>query len=333
MSKIGRPLSTLAAALVSTVLSLAACSAPPPPAPQYKLRVGFYPIQDYLPYFVMREQGLDKKHGLQLVEKTPYAGGAAVIEAMTAGSLDVGIVGSVPVLSAAERGLIPGKIVPVAANNFADPEHPGVGVLVAPSVNSWKVLDGRSIAVNALDSIQSAAVKGRLKQEGVRGYTLVEIPFANMGLAVAGGNVAAATMYEPFLSQSLLRGDGKLLGWIIGGPPFERMESTLIVVGADLYRTKPEAVRAFLRAHVQAVTWINQNPDGARAILVRQLGLSQEVGQRITLLRWPLDARNDPALLESIQPLLVEIGLLKVPIPARRLYDETLLEEVLAEKR
>lgn len=144
--------------------------------------------------------------------------------------------------------------------------------------------------------------------------------------------MAAATMYEPFLSQSLLRRDGKLLGWIIGGPPFERMESSLIVVSADLYRTKPDAVRAFLRAHLQAAKWINQNPDSVRSILTKRLGLTEEVSRKVNLLRWPPDARNDPALLESMQPLLVEIGMLKAAIPARKLYDEALLEEVLAEK-
>ena len=51
------------------------------------------------------------------------------------------------------------------------------------------------------------------------------------------------------------------------------------------------------------------------------------------LLRWALDARNDPALLESVQSLLVEIGVLKARIPSNQLYDETLLEAVLAEKR
>ena len=61
--------------------------------------------------------------------------------------------------------------------------------------------------------------------------------------------------------------------------------------------------------------------------------LSQEVAQKVQLLRWALDARNDPALLESVQSSLVDIGLLKAMIPTNQLYDETLLDEVLAEKR
>ena len=320
----------LAVAALVTVAALAAC-APPTPAPQFTLRFGFFPILDCLPYFVMVEQGFDKQAGLQF-EETPYPGGEEVIEAMTAGSVDVAYIGTVGILSAAERGLIPGKVAVVAANAFADPEHPAGGVLAIPSVSSWKDLKGQFIGLPVVKSPGGAAFIGRLQLEGVHDYTFVEIPYANLGLAVAGGNVAAAILPEPFMTQSLLRRDGKLLGWVVGGPPFERMETSMIVFRADLYQHNPQAIKAFLRAHLQTVKWINQNPDKARSILGKRLSLSPEAAEKV-MLNYPLDARHDPALLESMQPVLVSVGLLKAPIPARQLYDETLLNEVLAEKR
>ena len=322
----------MAVAALLTVIVLVSCS-PSKPAPQFTLRIGIIPTLDSLPYFIIKEQGFDRRNGLQLVETT-YPGGAAIIEAMISGSVDVGMtIGSVPVLSAAERGLIPSAMIPVAANDFADREHPGMGVLAAKSVTSWRDLEGKQIAVNSKNSITAAAMIGRLKKEGVHDYTLVEIPFPNIGLAVAGGNVAAAGLMEPFLTQSLLRQDGKFLGWIIGGPPFERMEYALVVFSAGFYRSHPDAVKAFLRAYLQALKWINQNPDECRPIFARALSLSPEVTQKMKLLRFSSDGRNDPALLESMQPLLIDIGMLKAPIPANKLYDETLLKEVLAEKR
>jgi NitT/TauT family transport system substrate-binding protein len=156
--------------------------------------------------------------------------------------------------------------------------------------------------------------------------------FANMGLAVAGGNVAAAALYEPYLSQSLLRKDGKLLGWIIGGRPFERMESTLVAFGAELYRDKPKTVKAFLRAYLQAVEWINKNPERARDILTKWTELDQKIGRKMQLLRWTPDGRNDPVSLEQIQAVMADVGMLKGKIAMSRIYDETLLQEVLAEK-
>lgn len=327
----GKSLAWMVMAAWVVVVSLAACGRPPRPTPQLKLRFGLFPVLDCLPYFVMQAQGFDQKNGLQFEER-PYPGGAAMIEAMATNALDVGYPGSVPVISAAERGMIPGTVVPVAANSFADPDHPLIGILVGRSIDRWKDLEGQQIAVNAAISLNSAAIQGRLQQEGIRSYTLVEILTTNMGLAVAGGNVAAATMVGHHLGQSLLRGDGKLLGWIVGGPPLDHMEATLVVFRSRFYRSNPQAVKAFLRAQLQAVRWINQNPEGAQAVFVRRLKLSQEVSQKMTLLRWPSDSRNDPALMEGMQPLLMKVGLLKAPIPASRLYDETLLQEVLAEK-
>jgi NitT/TauT family transport system substrate-binding protein len=319
-------------AVMLALVSLTACSRPTP-TQQVTLRIGILRIQDDLPYFVMQEQGFAKQHGLQFVE-TVYRSGAATIEAMAAGAVDVGSdVGTVPILEAAERGLVPSIVVPVGATYFSDPEHPLSAVLVAPSVNSWKDLEGQQVAVNGKNTLSAAAIKGRVKHEGVQNATLVEISFADMGLAVAGGNVAAAVMWDPWLTQSLLRNDGKLLGWVIGGPPFARIEVTMIIFRADFYRRNPQAVKAFLRAKLQAVAWISQHPDKARAILAKRLDLTQEVAQKVQLPHWSLDARHDPALLESMQPLLVEIGLLKAPIPVHQLYDETLLDEVLAEKR
>ena len=331
MFKIKKSFSKIIVAAFLTVIVLASCS-PSKPVPQFTLRIGTFSAPSFLPYFVMQEQGFDKKNGLQLVEKS-YPGGAAIIEALVAGSLDMGVSGTAPVLSAAERGLIPSKVIPEAANDFADPDHPGIGVLVAPSVTRWQDLKGQQIAVNALNSINAAAVVGRLQLEGVRDYRLVEISFPNMGLAVAGGNVVAAAMAEPHITQSLLRKDGKLLGWVAGGPPFERMEFTMIIFSTDLYRNNPAVVKAFLRAQLQAVKWINQNPNGAQSILVKRLGIGSEVSQKINLPRFSADGRNDPALLESMQPLLIDIGMLKTPIPAHKLYDETLLEEVLKEQK
>jgi NitT/TauT family transport system substrate-binding protein len=313
------------------VVSLVACEVSTS-NPQVTVRIGVFPTQDYLPYFIMQEQGFDKKNGLRF-EEVSHPGGAAILEAMAAGLTDVGYVGDVPFLVAAERNLIPAKAISVAANNFADPQHPGVAVLAGESVKDWQALRGKQIAVAAVNSIHGSAIKSRMALEGVKDYTLVEIPFANEGLAVAGGNVAAAVMSEPFLTQSLLRGDGHLLGWVVGGAPFERTEFTLIVFRAEFLRANPQGVKAFLRAHLQAVEWMTRNPEAARSILARRLGLTKEVGAKINLLRWPPDARNDLAALVDKQQALVRVGMLHAPTPVRQLYDETLLNEVLAEKR
>jgi ABC-type nitrate/sulfonate/bicarbonate transport system substrate-binding protein len=140
-------------------------------------------------------------------------------------------------------------------------------------------------------------------------------------------------MSEPFFTQSLLRGDGQLLDWVLGGgAPFEQAPVTVIAVRAGFLRTAPDAVKAYLRVHLHAVRWLQAHPSEARHLLARRLDLPPEVGERFNLLRWPADAPNDPALLDGMQPVLVQTGHLRAPIPARRLYDATLLDQVLAER-
>ena len=108
---------------------------------------------------------------------------------------------------------------------------------------------------------------------------------------------------------------------------------TMIVFAGELRRRNPGAVKAFLRAHLEATRWMRENPDRARAILARHLQLTAEVARGVNLLRWPADARNNRAMLERLQPLLVEIGMLHRPVPTDRLYDESPLDEVLAGTR
>lgn len=55
----------------------------------FTLRIGFFPVQDFLPYFVMMEKGFDKKHGIRF-EEISYPGGAAIIDAMNSNTVDVG---------------------------------------------------------------------------------------------------------------------------------------------------------------------------------------------------------------------------------------------------
>jgi NitT/TauT family transport system substrate-binding protein len=297
------------------------------------LRIGVVETINALPFYVMRDQGFDKQFGLNITETT-FQSGDLLINSIAEGSQDGSPCGgTVNIILAKQMNLIPEKIIAVSANAFADPEHPITGVVVADSISSWKDLTGQNIGVPSKTSMFAAALVGRLHQEGVINYNLIEISISNTGLAIAGGNIAAGAMAEPYLTQSLLRKDGKFLDWIIGGKPFDSIEYTTNIFSTSLVKNHPEIVKAYLRAQRRSCQWMEQNPEATRTIMARRLALTSEVVKQVRMMSWPVDMRNDPLSLESVQSLLIEIGAIKNPVSGNQLYDETLLNEVLSEKR
>jgi ABC-type nitrate/sulfonate/bicarbonate transport system substrate-binding protein len=224
-------------------------------------------------------------------------------------------------------------VVAVATNALADPERPGIAVVVARGVRTWDDLRGQLIGVYAIDSLGGAALRARLQRERVTGYRLVEIAMPNLGLAVTDGAVAAVAMPEPFVGHSIVRGDGVLLDWIIGGPPLERMVYTALTVRSSLAHERPALVRALIAAHLAAVAWIADNPEASRALVARRLGITETLGRQIKMLRWPADGRADDALFVSMQDVLVQHGLLRAPVPPGRVFRSDLLEDVLRGRR
>ena len=332
MLKANKLLGPALGAMLIVTLSLTAC-APPQPAQQFTLRMGVVGTLSSLPYYVLLDQGFDRQNDLAINE-TIYQSADPIFKAIADGSMEGSPSGGiVSVALAAQDGIIPDRITAVSANSFADHEHPIIGVVVDNSISSWKDLEGKYIGVPSKTTMYAAAVIARLQREGVIKYTLVEYSVSNTGLAIASGNIAAGVMAEPYITQSLLRKDGRLLDWIIGGEPFEKMEYTTNIFSTKFVRNNPGAVKAYLRAQMEACRWIEKNPDAARSILGRKLSLTPEVVKNMTMMRWPADMRNDPALLEGMQPVLVEAGILKAVIPAGRLYDEALLDEVISERQ
>jgi ABC-type nitrate/sulfonate/bicarbonate transport system substrate-binding protein len=297
------------------------------------LRIGVVGTISTLPYYVMRDKGFDQQNGLIITEQT-YQSGNSIIDAVAEGTVDGSPCGgSVNILLAKQKGTIPEKVVVVSANAFADREHPVTGVIAANFVNGWKDLEGWNIGVPSKTSMFAAAISSRLHIEGVKNFTLIEISISNTGLAVASGNIAAGVMAEPYITQSILRKDGKFLDWVIGGKPFEKIEYSANIFNSGFIKNSPEAVKAYLRAHRQACLWIGQNPGDTRIILGRKLALTSGVVNEVKMMYWPADMRNDPVSLNAIQPALIDIGALKALIPAGELYNEKWLDEVLAETR
>lgn len=320
-------------ALALLLVAPTACAADePPPAALPVVRFVFIPAVDHLSYLVMVDQGLDRAHGFTLAE-TEAVGGRAALDALAAGEADVTISGSVQVFADARAGKVPDNVVAVADSTRVDPDHPGIAVVVGSGVDDWADLDGAAIAVNQIGSLAEVAGRLRLHEEDVTGFTFAEIALPDQGLAVADGLVAAALMTEPYRTQSLRRGDGRVLDWVIGGSPFPEFPYSFVVVRGGLARDEPDLVRAFLSAHLDAVRWIGTHEDEAREILAQRLSLEPAVAEEMSLNPYVADGRFDADLLERVQRTIATSDPTATPVAFGDLVDERFLLEVLDARR
>lgn len=309
-------------------LGLAACSAGTP-SPGTSIRVGMYPTTDMLPVYVMESAGIAERHGFAIVESEPYGGGLAASEGLIRNEIDITYPGIVPLLALAAEGAIPADIAVVGVNTVATPEAPSAALLANAEIASWGDLSGRQIGIHNVTSINAASFAARALLEGVRDTTFVIVEFRDMGLAVRDGLVAAAVMEEPWTTQSLMRGDGHILGFTQGEPPMASVPQTAIAVRAELL-DDPDLLRRFLAAHLEAVAFIAAHEPEARRALIPKQHVSEEVAEALRLKAFPLDARLDLASLSDLERTMADAGLLSTLVDPATFYDPTTLESVLA---
>lgn len=312
------------AALALLVAAAAACSEE---TPRTRVRVGYLASTADLPWFVL-DQGLAETGSFDLFLHR-YEGGRPLLEGLASGEIDVGMPGIVPLMGVLD--VIPEEVVVLAAGGFADADHPSGAFLVSSAVRTWDDLDGAAVGVNTLGSIGHAAMTIRLSNEAVEGISFEEIPFPNMGLAVAGGNISGALMFEPFITQSLARGDGHVLDWVIGrGAPFERFIVSVLAVTTAFRDAVGTALPELLGLYLDALGWIEGHQAQSRDVLRRALSLSPAVASSMTFPAYVMDGSMDEALWDEIQAKLVDGGVIETPTPLGDVYDPEPLERARA---
>lgn len=319
------------AGIVILMLVIATCAERAPP-PAKTVRFALLPSLDQSAYHVMVDQRFAAERGIRLQHKI-HEGGPAAIRAVADGEADAAFPGIFPLIAATKDGSVPERTVAVAVVILVDPAHPVNGFFVGGDIQGWKDLTGKRVAINAEGSVAHIAAAIRLRNEGVTDVSFVEISFANMGLAVAGGSVAAASMFEPYLTQSKQRGDGRLLDWVIGGPPFERFLLNGLLVSRSLLEDDPARVRALIAAHLDATAWIAEREAQAREVIARSLNLTSKVSDAVGLVQWSLDGVVDRDLFAELARVAADEGVSEGSVALEDVFDEGPLRAVLRERK
>lgn len=159
-----------------------------------------------------KHSGAFARNGLDVVF-VPLAGGSAILQALSAGSIDVGFSNLASVQFFEKNA---GKLQALAGGTLMDSSHSEAGLVVKADsgIKALRDLRGKTIAVNTRRNIVDLAVLRALKKERITAsdIKLVELPFKDMETALRSGKIDAATLPEPILSKAIDAGGLTNLG-------------------------------------------------------------------------------------------------------------------------
>jgi len=306
------------------------------------IRVGAFPNITHAQAMVGKANGWFQKAmgpGVRIDWKTFNAGPSA-IEALFAGAIDMAYVGPNPTISGFVRSS--GEALRVVAGSASG----GAALVVRQDagINKPEDFHGKRVASPQLGNTQDVALRAWLLTHGMKpldkGGDVQVLPMANpdqLTLFVKK-QLDAAWAPEPWATRLIHEGNGRLFLDERDLWPNRQFVITNLIVSTQFLRQHPDLVRNWIRAHVELTGWINQNLPEARKLLNRQIqsetgkALPEEVmNEAFTRIEITYDPIRS-SLLASAKSAF-DAGFLGRQMPdLSRLYDLTLLNEVMAEK-
>jgi NitT/TauT family transport system substrate-binding protein len=267
---------------------------------QSKIKVGYMPIAEETPKFVAVDRGIFKEHGLD-VEMVRFESGPDMGTALLGGSIQVGMIGTPGLISAAVAGRPLVAIVDNGRNKMDSASgyeyYTGIVVLDQSPIRTLGDLKGKKLAVNVLKANSEAQTVMQIARWNTenpgrrvdleKDVRLVEMPFGSMPAALEKGIVDAASMIEPFSTQ--LRQSRKVR--VVAPVEYALAEWPVSfgVVKRDYGAKNIDILKSYRAAWTESVQWIRQNPSAAKTIMQKYTGVTPGVAQDIVLPDWSTD--------------------------------------------
>lgn len=278
-----------------------------------KIVVGVLPIAPAAAVQLGIDEGIFEKHGLD-VELQLGDGGAALLPAVSSGSMQFAVGNPLSVLTAASQGLDI-RIVSGYSRNYIDAADPedmsasGITVRSDSGIKTWKDLEGKTVAINALNTQGDLGTKARVKADGGDPdlVNFIEIAFPDQLAQLEQGNIDASWTPEPFISKARATEGIEMLG-----DPLRAIEGlyTMVTFTSGQYADEhPEIVKAFRDA-------INETADAAMAdidlfheTVVAHTGMDPEIVKTINLEF--ISGDLDPKIIEELSSTALEFGFIE----------------------
>ncbi|GII82811.1 putative nitrate ABC transporter, periplasmic protein [Sphaerisporangium siamense] len=263
------------------------------------------------------------------VEWQDHDTGAPITAKMVAGKIDIGSMGDYPLLINASRtqSAEPARTALVSVTGYN--LRGGLNmVVVAPGSRATTLADLKGGKVSAsVGSAGHGTLVQALRRAGIDGVETVNQQPPVGASALQAGDVAAYAQFVAWPGLLVFKGQARLLydGSALGVPTFHG-----VVVRRAYAGERPEVVRAFLGAQIDATRYLHEHPLEAAQTVAKATGLPAEV---VYLYNGPngiatFDVTLKPRLVEALRndvPYLASIGGDFKPVEVSRFADDSFL--------
>ncbi|MFD7493967.1 aliphatic sulfonate ABC transporter substrate-binding protein [Streptomyces sp. NPDC059832] len=232
------------------------------------VKIGYFPNLTHATALVGIQEGLIAKElGSTTVKPSTFNAGPSEIEALNAGSIDIGFIGPSPSINGFTKSR--GKSLRIIGGSASG----GVKLVVDPKkIKTLDDLKGKRIATPQLGNTQDVAFLNWISEKGWKvdansgkgDVSVVRTDNKVTPDAYKSGSIDGAWAPEPTASKLVAQGAKVLLDesslW-----PDNKFVITNIIVSQKFLAEHPDVVEAVLRGSVNTNAWINANPDKAKA--------------------------------------------------------------------
>ncbi|MGA5314426.1 aliphatic sulfonate ABC transporter substrate-binding protein [Streptomyces pseudogriseolus] len=233
-----------------------------------EVKIGYFPNLTHATALVGVQEGLlQKELGGTTIKSSTFNAGPSEIEALNAGSIDIGWIGPSPSINGYTKSA--GKNLRIISGSASG----GVKLVVNPDrIKTLDDLKGKKIATPQLGNTQDVAFLHWIAEKGWKvdaqsGKGDVSVVRTDNKItpdAYKSGSVDGAWVPEPTASKLVADGAKVLLDesdiW-----PDKKFVITNIIVSQTFLKEHPDVVEAVLRGSVRTNAWINAHPDEAKA--------------------------------------------------------------------
>ena len=303
-----RALRLALAPLLATAVRMPAFAQTPKP-----LRVAATANDTFAEAYYAQDAGMFRSAGLN-VELATFTNGQQVATAVTTGTTDIGVSNPVSVIQAVQHD-VPLVCVAAAAQYASD--VPGTALFVARDApfRTAKDLEGRTVALGSLKDLSTAGVAAWFGASGIdmaSAVKVVEVPFSEMGAALARGTVQAASIPEPY--QSAAKPEIRLLANYFDVLAVKRFMLCMWVATPTFVEQNRELARRFARSIYATAKWANSRHAESAAILAKYSHIDVAV---INAMSRAVYAESlVPAELQPVADLAYKYKLIAAPFKA-----------------